>query len=129
LLHLALRLFRPVKFAGASSIGQWIGYVYNDTTNKAGFTINAACQFRVSVSDPRAFPISLINISLAALIPAGRTGWLSASSTRGTAITGALLNFNPKADEMRGAHIGGHNLHQLSYTNTTLLIPVFPLSC
>jgi hypothetical protein len=111
---------------GTAAIGQLTGNVYNDATVKAGFMINTGCQFRGSVS---VIPLSPITINLATLIPAGRTGWLSASSARGTTITGALLNFNPKAAETRGARIGGHNLHQLSYTNTTLLVPVFPASC
>ena len=109
---------------GASSLGTVFGIFYDDAENAVSFTVNGGCQLRGSLSNnfPRTTP------RFEQLIPAGRTGWLRLYRQElDTAMTGAVINFNPNSASSFGAFNQGHNLHALTLSGAaSYVIPVFP---
>ncbi|MDX2029641.1 MAG: hypothetical protein SF339_03160, partial [Blastocatellia bacterium] len=63
------------------------------------------------------------------VIPAGRTGWAKIWGGDGVGILGSIINANPNAAASAGAFNSGRNLHKLTLTTASYLIPVFPPSC
>ena len=111
---------------GASTIGTIFGLLYDDAENVLSFSVSGSCQLRNSISNnfPRTTP------RFETFIPAGRTGWAKVFSQTGTVgLLGAAINTNPNAGSSAGAFNGGHNLHHLTLTTATYVVPVFPPSC
>ncbi|MFN0111327.1 MAG: choice-of-anchor Q domain-containing protein [Blastocatellia bacterium] len=111
---------------GASTLGSLFGILYDDAENALSFSVAGNCQLRNSISNnfPRTTP------RFESFIPAGRTGWLKIFNQTGSVgITGAAINFNANAASSAGAFNQGHNLHGLTLTTSSYVIPVFPPSC
>ena len=111
---------------GASTLGTLFGLLYDDAENVLSFSVTGACQLRSSLSNnfPRTTP------RFETFIPAGRTGWLKVfNQTAAIGILGAAVNANPNATSSAGAFVSGHNLHHLTLTTSSYIVPVFPPSC
>jgi hypothetical protein len=112
---------------GAATIGSLFGLVFDDAENPLSFTFAAGvCQFRSSLSNnfPRLAP------RFEQFIPAGRSGWAKFFSLSDIGLLGASINFNPNAATAANAFNGGHNMHKLTLTASSLLtIPIFPSNC
>jgi uncharacterized repeat protein (TIGR01451 family) len=111
---------------GTSPIGSIFGLLYNDTEVGYSFSFsNPSCQLRATLN--ASFPRSVPRYT--EIIPAGRTGWMKFSTisgpTEGGGLVGALLNFNADPNGFNG----GHNLHKLTLSPTSLTIPIFTPSC
>ncbi|HMV48283.1 MAG TPA: hypothetical protein PKD31_11055 [Blastocatellia bacterium] len=116
----------------AAALGALSGVLYDDQEMGVVFGLAAgSCQFRavLSNSTPRTNP------RIDALIPAGRTGWMTIwpavdGNAPPQAVTGVALNFNPNVRASVKAFNQGHNLHKLTVTEAaTLAIPVLPPNC
>ena len=111
---------------GASTLGTLFGLLYDDAENVLSFSVSGSCQLRNSLSNnfPRTTP------RFETFIPAGRTGWVKIfNQTAAIGILGAAINLNPNAGASAGAFNGGHNLHHLTLTTASYIVPVFPPSC
>lgn len=111
---------------GADSLGALFGIMYNDAENAYSFQLNTSqCQLKFSLSNnvPRTVP-RFTNV-----IPAGRTGWVKMWSFAGAPLLGASINFNPSAANAAGAFNQGHNFHKLTFTTSSVSIPIFPPNC
>ena len=111
---------------GASTLGSLFGIFYDDAENSLSFTFSGSCQFRNTFSN--AFP--RLTPRFETFIPAGRSGWFKVFQQTGTVgILGAMINFNANATAAANAFNGGHNLHKLTLTTSSYVVPVFPASC
>jgi uncharacterized repeat protein (TIGR01451 family) len=109
-----------------SSIGSFIGNLYDDAENAYSFTATGNCQFRALMSNN--FPRTFVRFS--EVIPPGRTGWMRFATVEDRALLGAVINYNSKATANSGAFNQGHNLHKLTLTDAaTITMPVFIPSC
>ena len=111
---------------GASTLGTVFGLLYDDAENVLSFSVTGSCQLRNSLSNnfPRTTP------RFETFIPAGRTGWVKFYNQTGAiGILGAAINVNANAGSSAGAFNGGHNLHHLTLTTASYVVPVFPPSC
>ncbi len=111
---------------GAATLGTLFGILYDDAENALSFNVTGGCQLRNTLSNnfPRTTP------RFETFIPAGRTGWLKIFNQTGViGMTGAAINFNANAASSAGAFNQGHNLHTLTLTTGSYVIPVFPPSC
>ncbi|MFN0109038.1 MAG: proprotein convertase P-domain-containing protein [Blastocatellia bacterium] len=111
---------------GAATLSTLFGILYDDAENALSFSVAGNCQLRNSLSNnfPRTTP------RFETFIPAGRTGWLKVfNQTAAIGMTGAAINFNANAASSAGAFNQGHNLHTLTLTTGSYVIPVFPPSC
>jgi hypothetical protein len=112
---------------GAASLGNIYLSLFDDQENVSLASFQArACQLAgiLSVSFPRTAP-NFTNV-----IPSGRSGWMKLLPlTSGVGILGAAINFNPNAATVQTAFSGGDNLHHLTLTSDSLVIPVIPPSC
>ncbi|MBL8186728.1 MAG: hypothetical protein JNK38_01900 [Acidobacteria bacterium] len=111
---------------GASSLGTLFGLFYDDAENVLSFSVTGGCQLMSSISNnfPRITP------RFETFVPAGRTGWVKIYSQTGTiGILGSAINLNANAASSAGAFNGGHNLHHLTLTTASYVVPVFPPSC
>lgn len=110
---------------GATTFGNLVGVIYNDVETSASFTIpggECLIQRPLSNSFPRTTP------RLSQLIPAGRTGWLKVWGEGSGGMIGALLTMNSGTAGTIGAFTGGRNLHVLTETTDSYVVPVFPMS-
>ena len=111
---------------GANTLGTVFGLLYDDAENVLSFSVTGSCQLRNSLSNnfPRTTP------RFETFIPAGRTGWVKFYNQTGAiGILGAAINVNANAGSSAGAFNGGHNLHHLTLTTASYVVPVFPPSC
>lgn len=111
---------------GAESIGALSGLLYNDTESAYSFSFNSAqCQVKFSFSNtlPRTAP------RFTTVVPSGRTGWVKFYTFTGVPLLGAVINFNQAASASPSAYSGGHNMHALRLTTSSISIPVFPPNC
>src|SRR5262249_13032750 len=111
---------------GADLIGSIFGIIYNDAENAFSYSFNAnSCQLKFSFTNnvPRTTP-RFTNI-----VPAGRTAWTNLWPFAGAPLTGAAINFNPGASASSSAFNQGHNLHKLTFTTSSVSVPVFPPNC
>ncbi|MDX2029138.1 MAG: hypothetical protein SF339_00590 [Blastocatellia bacterium] len=110
---------------GASTLGSLFGLMYDDSESVFSFSVVGGCQLRGSLSNtfPRTTP------RFETIIPAGRTGWFKIWGGDGVGILGSVLNANPNAAASASAFNGGRNLHKLTLTTASYVIPVFPPSC
>lgn len=108
-----------------NGITRLFGVLYDDAENLFSFVIRTDnCQFRNVIGAgniPRTTP------RVAAIIPAGRSGWMKIwNADNSSGLLGSVINSSATATEFNG----GHNLHKLTLSPTnTLTIPVFPPSC
>jgi hypothetical protein len=106
----------------ASTLGTLFGLLYDDQETSSSFGFSGSCQFRAVLSDD--FPKTAPRFELK--IPAGQSGWMKFfNPTAAVAMFGAVFNANTTAPGFNG----GHNLHKLTLTTSSLTIPVFPPSC
>ncbi|MGE0883152.1 MAG: hypothetical protein AB7P14_06380 [Blastocatellales bacterium] len=111
---------------GASTLGSLFGLLYDDAENVLSFSVTGGCQLMASISNnfPRTTP------RVETFIPAGRSGWMKIYNQTGAiGILGAAINKNDNAGASAGAFNGGHNLHHLTLTTASYVVPVFPPSC
>jgi hypothetical protein len=111
---------------GADGIGNLFGILYNDSENAYSYQINTnVCQLKFSFTNttPRTTP------RFNSVVPAGRSGWTKLWSFSGASLLGAAINFNQGAATSASAFNQGHNLHKLTFTTSSLSIPVFPPNC
>jgi hypothetical protein len=111
--------------SGMGAIGAVFGVMFDDLENPASFSFTAGCQVRdvLSARFPRTAP------SFPLLIPSGRSGWMhiwshvgdDSFSKGGRGILGAAITFNPSS---AAPFNGGGNLHALTLTNDSLIMPV-----
>ncbi len=108
---------------GAAALGTLFGILYDDAETPHSFSLTGGCQIRQVLSDstPHTVP------PFSTVIPAQRTGWLQLSSFSGFGLLGAGINFG--ATTASGRFTGGHNLHKLSYTTDSYIIPLMPPLC
>lgn len=112
---------------GVPALGPIFGLFYDDAERGVSFSFNHnACQFRASITNtfPRITP------RFETFVPQGRSGWFKVSQNGGVGIVGAVINADSSGGVNTNVFKGGHNLHKLTLTNTTVFtIPVFPPSC
>ncbi|MGH9846645.1 MAG: hypothetical protein ACREEM_48720, partial [Blastocatellia bacterium] len=111
---------------GADSLGSLFGIMYNDAENAYSFQLSTSqCQLKFSLSNnqPRTTP-RFTNV-----IPTGRSGWLKMWSFAGAPLLGASINFNASVSGSAGAFNQGHNFHKLTFTTSSVSIPVFTPNC
>jgi hypothetical protein len=112
---------------GLSSLGPIFGLFYDDAERGVSFSFNHnSCQFRASITNtfPRITP------RFETFVPQGRSGWFKISQNDGAGIIGAAINADTSNGVNTNVFKGGHNLHKLTLTNTTIFtIPIFPPSC
>jgi hypothetical protein len=113
--------------AGASTLGDIFGLLFDDTENGFSFEFSSSRrQLRQVIS--QSFPRTAFRLSR--LIPRGRTGWMKFWRMSEGAILGAALNFNPQAASSPTAFNGGSNLHKLTLTDTAAYtIPLLQPNC
>lgn len=111
---------------GMRTVGTLDGTLFDDAESGYAWSITGPCQFRSVMNDPT-FPRTTPRFSV--VIPEGRTGWMRLMARDGRAISGAVINFNPKAADSVSAFNGGHNLHHVRFGGGALAVPVFPPSC
>jgi hypothetical protein len=111
--------------SSVGSIGPVFGLLFDDMERSFSFTFSGGCQIQQVLSN--AFPHTAPPFMT--VIPYGHTGWMKFSSTNNFGLLGAGLNFNPDIATKPSAFIGGHNLHKLSFTADSYIIPVFPPKC
>jgi hypothetical protein len=109
----------------AATLGPLFGILYDDAETAYSFTFSGGCQFRGSISNT--FPRTAPRVD--SILTTGRTGWIKIYSQNPIGILGAAINLNANAGSKDSAFNGGHNLHHLTLTNETLIIPIFPPSC
>ena len=112
------------------AIGSVLGFFHDDMENPFAFTFSGRCQVRGVLSDifPRTAP------RLSTIIPSGRSGWMplwtsggdDSFSRGGRGMLGAAITLNSSGGR---AFNGGGNLHALSLTTDSLVMPVIPPSC
>jgi hypothetical protein len=112
---------------GLASLGPIFGLFYDDAERGVSFSFNHnSCQFRASITNtfPRITP------RFETFVPQGRSAWFKISQNDGVGIVGAAINADASGGVNTNVFKGGHNLHKLTLTNTTIFtIPVFPPSC
>jgi hypothetical protein len=111
---------------GASELGPVFGLLYNDVENSHSYTLSSPrTQLRYQMTNlmPRTTP------RFTTVIPDGRSGWSKFYAVPTAAITGVMLTYHPGSLGAPNAFTGGHNLHHLTRTSTTISIPVYPISC
>lgn len=112
---------------GLPTLGPIFGLFYDDAERGVSFSFNHnSCQFRASITNtfPRITP------RFETFVSQGRSGWFKVSQNEGVGIVGAALNADASGGVNTNVFKGGHNLHKLTLTNTTVfIIPVFPPSC
>lgn len=111
---------------GASALGPIFGLLYNDVESSFSYTISSPrSQLRYQMTNlmPRTTP------RFTTVIPDGRTGWSKFYAVPTAAITGVVLSYHPGSMGAPNAFTGGHNLHHLTRTSSTISIPVYPVSC
>ncbi len=100
------------------SVDSLAGLLYDDVEKSASFTMSSAnSQLKALLGNsvPRSVPRYDV------IIPAGRSGWMKFASPTEVGLTGALINYNPNGFN------GGHNLHNLTLTDSAFItIPVYP---
>lgn len=107
---------------GLQLIGEVTGTLFDDAENGFAFRAPAAaCQFRDVIADR--FPLLIPTVSQ--LVPTRRSGWMRLMAREDRAISGAVIHFNPQTATRRGAFNGGSNLHHLSFTSATLVVPIY----
>ncbi len=110
----------------AATLGTINGELLDDMSNVASFNFTGAPQRVQTLSDT--FPATVPVFS--AMIPVGRTGWMTLSSPSDIGLLGALINFNPNSFSNAAAFLGGHNLRKLTLSTTnSLIVPVFTPVC
>lgn len=110
----------------ASELGAVFGLLYNDVENSHSYTFSSPrTQLRYQMTNlmPRTTP------RFTTVISDGRTGWSKFYSVPTAAITGVVLTYHPGSPGAPNAFVGGHNLHHLTRTSTTISIPVYSISC
>lgn len=112
---------------GSPALGPIFGIFYDDAERGVSFSFNHnACQFRASLTNtfPRTTP------RFETFVPQGRSGWFKVSQNEGAGIVGAAINADASGGVNTNVFKGGHNLHKLTLTNTSVFtIPIFPPSC
>jgi hypothetical protein len=112
---------------GAPSLGRFFLLLFDDQNNPSAGNISSnTCQLTGVLSDtfPRVTP------RFTHVIPSGHSGWMKFFPyTNGVGILGAAINFNPNAAAVRTAFSGGDNLHHLTLTTDSLIIPISPPDC
>ena len=107
-------------------VGTLFGIMFDAAENPYSFSIpGPGCQVRGVISD--SFPRTVPRFSK--IVPPGQTGWLKFWTINGFGIFGAALNYNPNEKNQSSAFNGGHNLHKLTTTEDTVIIPLFPPNC
>lgn len=110
-----------------TSIGGLMGLLYDDAEKGYSFTMTAgSCQFRTSISDnsPRTVP------RFSTIVRSGRSGWMKFWPSSDIAVVGIVLNYNSNPAGSANNYTGGHTLHPMSQTTTSVItIPLFPPSC
>lgn len=104
-------------------IGPVFGLLFNDAEQGFSFTTTEGCQMvrTLGLSFPRSTP------RFPTIVPAGRTGWLKlwTQNNSSPAIVGLSLTKNNNPQDFRG----GHNLHKLTLTSTSISIPLIKPTC
>ena len=112
---------------GAASLGNIFLFLFDDQENPFSAAFLArTCQLTgvLSSAFPRTAPL------FTTIIPSGHSGWMKLNPlTNGVGILGAAINFNPNAATDRKAFNGGDNLHHLTLTTDSLIIPLSNPSC
>ncbi|NDD65423.1 MAG: hypothetical protein EBZ36_15840, partial [Acidobacteria bacterium] len=111
---------------GVTEIGSLFGLLYNDAEFAHSFNVySPRCQIKLglNINNPRTTP------RFTTVIPDGRSGWMRIYSVQGQATIGAVLNFNSGTVGVPGAFSGGHNLHFLTSTSSTITMPIVPNNC
>ena len=108
----------------ATTGGNVFGILYDEAEQSYSFTFLLGCQLRASLTD--AFP--RVTPRFTRVIPQGSVGWMKIWSTVGVPLLGAMINSNPGA-AVGGGFNGGHNLHKLTFSVTTYIVPIFPPNC
>jgi hypothetical protein len=110
---------------GAQGVGDLDGELFNEAGRSFSFTRSCFCGFAARLNEefPQTMP------TLGSVIPASRTGWMKLQARRGWALGGASISFNAKQADHDTVFNGGHNLHHLELTTTSLQVPVFPGNC
>jgi hypothetical protein len=106
----------------SSTLGFMFGLLYDDKETSYSFNLNpGACQLRQVLSNtfPRSSP------RLSEVVPTGRSGWIKLALQNEGAMVGVMINANPNPEGVRG----GHNLHILTFGNTSLTIPLIAPPC
>jgi hypothetical protein len=112
---------------GASSLDNIFLSLFDDRENGFSGSLRSwTCQLTGVLSN--SFPRVVLGFTN--VIPSGRSGWMKFfPSTAGVGILGAAINFNPNAATVQTAFNGGDNLHHLTLTTDSLIIPVSPPQC
>jgi len=107
---------------GAPVLDKMSGQLFNDVEQGFSFSVTEGAQLAqvLSANYPRSTP------RFAAIIPAGRSGWMKIWSHRSDiALTGIRMSYNSN----RGSFGDGINLHKLTAGPTSLTIPVMVPDC
>jgi hypothetical protein len=108
--------------SGLGAVGSFFGVLYNDVETPYSFSFTGtSCQFRNSINSPTPFRLSP---PLSSIVPSGRTGWIRLTANSNP-VLGAAINRNT----MAAGFNGGHNLHILTTTTTTLTVPIIGSNC
>ena len=103
-----------------SPAGTFFGQLFDDTPNSFNFAFAGNAQFICPLND--SFP--LIAPAFSTAIPATKYGWMQFWATNDVAILGAALNYNATATTIPAAFSGGQNLHKLTLTTASFVIPI-----
>jgi hypothetical protein len=103
-------------------VGRLQGVLYDETEAPFSFTAfngDAGCQFSVTISD--FFPRTIPRYSV--IVRKGRIGWIKFWSMNGAGLLGVVLH--DAANDLPA----GRNLHKLSATTDSFVIPLFAPPC
>ena len=113
-------------FSSVSSFGNLFGIVYDEAEATYSWTLPGNCQLTGVLGDAN-FPRTTPRFDV--IIPANSTGWMKFWAINDNGIIGAIFTRNPTAGQNQNAFNGARNLHKLTFTSSTLTMPIFPPSC
>jgi parallel beta-helix repeat protein len=108
-----------------NSIGNLFGILYDDLENPKSFALSGGCQYSRIIRHP--FPRTTPRFDQ--FITSGHTGWMRFWRDVDGGLFGASINSNRGVGGNPSAFNHGHNLHKLTRTTESYLLPIFPPSC
>jgi uncharacterized repeat protein (TIGR01451 family) len=113
-------------FERVEPIGDFSGWLFDDTERGLSFVTNGGCQFRQLLNGtfPRTTP------RFPQFVPSSRSGWMKFVAQEGVAMLGSMIVLNTEKEFLSNAFSGGRNLHRSTFAaSAAFKMPVFLPKC